>query len=88
MSLRFKHVPVALRLPVCAYLGRRLLSALQPLPALSTHTLLSSAPILPLLSSFSLSHMLLLKDLNGRRIYKDINELATAMLVNRIVPVP
>ena len=35
-----------------------------------------------------LSHMLLLKDLNGRRIYKDVKELATAMLVNRIVPVP
>jgi len=35
-----------------------------------------------------LSQMLLLKDLNGRRIYKDIKELATAMLVNRICPVP
>ena len=35
-----------------------------------------------------LSRMLLLKDLNGRRIYKDVKELATAMLVNRIVPVP
>lgn len=35
-----------------------------------------------------LSRMLLLKDLNGRRIYKDVRELATAMLVNRIVPVP
>lgn len=35
-----------------------------------------------------LSKMLLLKDVNGRRIYKDIKELATAMLVNEIVPVP
>jgi HK97 family phage major capsid protein len=35
-----------------------------------------------------LSQMLLLKDRNQRRIYKDVKELATAMLVNRIVPVP
>lgn len=35
-----------------------------------------------------LSQMLLLKDLNGHRIYKDAKELATAMMVNRIVPVP
>ena len=35
-----------------------------------------------------LSQMLLLKDLNGRRIYKDVKELATAMMVNRVVPVP
>lgn len=35
-----------------------------------------------------LSRMLLLKDLNKRRIYKDVKELETAMLVSRIVPVP
>lgn len=34
------------------------------------------------------SKMLLLKDLNQRRIYKNLEEVATAMLVNRIVPVP
>lgn len=34
------------------------------------------------------SACLLLKDKNGRRIYKDINELATAMLVKEIVSVP
>lgn len=34
------------------------------------------------------SKMLLLKDLNQRRIYKNLDEVATAMLVNRIVPVP
>lgn len=31
---------------------------------------------------------LLLKDRNGRRIYKDVTELATAMMVKEIVPVP
>ena len=35
-----------------------------------------------------LTKMMLLKDLNRRRIYKDINELATAMNVSKIVPVP
>lgn len=35
-----------------------------------------------------LSRMLLLKDANKHRIYKDVKELETAMLVNRIVPVP
>lgn len=35
-----------------------------------------------------LSRMLLLKDQNKRRIYKDVKELETAMLVSRIVPVP
>ena len=34
------------------------------------------------------SKMLLLKDLNEHRIYKNLAELATAMLVDRIVPVP
>jgi HK97 family phage prohead protease len=34
------------------------------------------------------SQMLLLKDTTGRRIYKDDKELAAAMLVNKIVPVP
>ena len=34
------------------------------------------------------SAMLLLKDHNQRRIYKNLEELATAMLVNKIVPVP
>lgn len=35
-----------------------------------------------------LSACLLLKDRNGRRIYKDMNELATAMMVKDIVTVP
>lgn len=35
-----------------------------------------------------ISKMMLLKDLNQRRIYKDEKELATAMMVNRIVAVP
>lgn len=35
-----------------------------------------------------LTECLLLKDVNGRRIYKDINELATAMMVSEIVVVP
>lgn len=35
-----------------------------------------------------LSRMLLLKDVNGRRIYKDIRELATAMMLSKLVPVP
>ena len=35
-----------------------------------------------------LTECLLLKDVNGRRIYKDVNELATAMMVNEIVVVP
>lgn len=35
-----------------------------------------------------LSACLLLKDRNGRRIYKDMNELATAMMVKEIVTVP
>lgn len=39
-------------------------------------------------SASYVSDMLLLKDKDGRRIYKDINELATAMTVNRIVKVP
>lgn len=34
------------------------------------------------------SAMLLLKDLNQHRIYKNLEELATAMLVNKIVAVP
>lgn len=34
------------------------------------------------------SKMLLLKDLNQHRLYKNLNELATAMLVNEIVAVP
>lgn len=36
----------------------------------------------------SVSSMLLVKDLNQRRIYKDINELATACAVDSIVKVP
>lgn len=39
-------------------------------------------------SQSDVSDMLLLKDKMGRRIYKDINELATAMAVNEIVKVP
>lgn len=39
-------------------------------------------------SSESVAKMLLLKDLNGHRIYKDIKELATAMTVNDIVKIP
>lgn len=35
-----------------------------------------------------LTRCLLLKDLNGHRLYKDVNELATAMLVKKIVTVP
>ena len=35
-----------------------------------------------------LTACLLLKDENGRRIYKDATELATAMMVKEIVPVP
>lgn len=35
-----------------------------------------------------LTECLLLKDVNGRRIYKDVNELATAMMVSEIVVVP
>lgn len=35
-----------------------------------------------------LTRCLLLKDLNGHRLYKDIRELATAMLVKEIVVVP
>lgn len=35
-----------------------------------------------------LSRMLLLKDTNGHRIYKDVKELATAMMLTKIVPVP
>lgn len=35
-----------------------------------------------------LSELLLLEDMNGHRIYKSINELATAMLVKDIVTVP
>ena len=35
-----------------------------------------------------LSACLLLKDRNGRRIYKDMNELATAMMVKEIITVP
>lgn len=35
-----------------------------------------------------LTRCLLLKDLNGHRIYKDVSELATAMLVKEIVVVP
>lgn len=35
-----------------------------------------------------LTECLLLKDKNGRRIYKDANEVATAMRVSRIVTVP
>ena len=36
----------------------------------------------------TLTACLLLKDENGRRIYKDVNELATAMMVKEIIPVP
>ncbi len=39
-------------------------------------------------SEDELAEMLLLKDMNGRRIYKDVNELATAMRVKEIVTVP
>lgn len=39
-------------------------------------------------SAAYVTEMLLLKDENGRRIYKDIKELATAMLVDDIVKVP
>ena len=35
-----------------------------------------------------LTECTLLKDVNGRRIYKDVNELATAMMVSEIVTVP
>lgn len=35
-----------------------------------------------------LTECLLLKDKNGIRIYKDVNEIATAMRVNRIITVP
>ena len=35
-----------------------------------------------------ITKMLLLKDLNGHRIYKTMQELATAMMVKEIVPVP
>lgn len=35
-----------------------------------------------------ITECLLLKDNNGRRIYKDLTELATAMMVKEIIPVP
>ena len=35
-----------------------------------------------------ITECLLLKDANGRRIYKDVNEIATAMRVSSIVSVP
>lgn len=35
-----------------------------------------------------LTACLLLKDKNGRRIYKDVNEVATAIMAKEIVPVP
>ncbi|MCC8049711.1 MAG: phage major capsid protein [Clostridiales bacterium] len=47
----------------------------------------SGSPVMYIAESY-LTEMLLLKDLNQRRIYKDVNELATAMMVKEIVPVP
>ncbi len=46
----------------------------------------SGSPIM-FMSKRMLSSCLLLKDKNGVRIYKNVNELATAMMVDKIVPV-
>ncbi len=47
----------------------------------------SGSPVMYIAESY-LTEMLLLKDYNQRRIYKDVSELATAMMVSSIVPVP
>ena len=39
-------------------------------------------------TDYMITECLLLKDANGRRIYKDVNEIATAMRVSSIVSVP
>ncbi len=47
-----------------------------------------SGNITAFIPSSNVSEMLLIKDTNKHRLYKDINELATAMGVNEIVKVP